>query len=217
MTYAERVIDWLQENGCGTTAEIAEGINFPARRLTEKLCLMRDSGLLQGSETMAVKRPSGGRPSFVWGLTRRALEDLASRKPKTRAEQVLAWLYIGNTGSTEQVAKVVGINKKQAGDALTWLEHCGLVKVLETKRPASGTGRSFYVWGWTGATHRVPERPRTGRSALRAAVPHQERAPRKRPERDDSLLPLNRTPAEVIVKTAIKRRHALDMVWGATA
>lgn len=123
MKSGAQVIAWLQDNGCGTTAEIAAGIGFGPKNLSRNLGRMRDDGLLQVSEQLS-SSAVGGRRQNVWGLTRKALDELVQAAERGKPLQ----------RRSKQVAK----------------------------RPG----------------------------------------------------PLNNTPAEVIVKDAISRRNALEMVWG---
>lgn len=203
MTYAERVIDWLQENGCGTTAEISVGIDCPAEVLSEKLTRMRRAGILQATEYVSTKRNVIGRPKYVWGLSREKLEDLVSGKKMTRVERALAWLSSGNTGTALAIAAAARMSQRDAGAALKHLERCGLAVVVTKERPASGFGKSSFVWAWTGESQPAPPRGRHKKQPV--------------DKEDDGLLPLDRTPPDVIVRSAISHRHPLELVWGAAA
>lgn len=205
MNRQDKAIAYLQENGCGTSAELAEAMGCSLHEATKSLCKMRRGGQVQIA-AKAKANGKSGRPMSTWGLTRKKLEELVSGVPSgkvTIGHRILQWLMEGNIGTSPEVAEAVGLSSKCASEALTRLGKAGLAKAVRKERKAGMKGACHMVWAWTGSDAEIPLRRRPLPKLVRDE------------EGDDDLRPLNATPPEVIVRKAIESRSVLELVWGA--
>lgn len=208
MSLRERILVWFEAGNSGTSSQIAAAVGADPRRTRQALSRLHAAGMLEDvQEVKEEGDPAGGRPMKVWVLVEgrpaprpgvkatpeQAQELRSAAGGATAGELMLAWLGDGNTGTVHEMSAAVGVTHVAAASAIRRLRELDLAEVVGTKQN-DGRGRPMQVYAWTGAMPPLPA-----------------------DDEEDDRRPLNRTPAEVLVRSAIRSQPALATIWGAAS
>jgi predicted ArsR family transcriptional regulator len=209
MSLRERIETWLSAGNCGTSSQIAHATGGAVRLTRQALARLHAAGVVEAvQELNHGPVADGGRPCKVWVIaeTRPAPRHGVKASPAqavelgrrlsgaTAGERILAWLGQGNTGTVPEICATVDASHSAVARAIRELCVLDLAEVVGFKKK-QGMGRPLQVYAWTGAMPPLPAED----------------------EDDDDRRPLNNTPAEVLVRSAISSQPALATIWGAAS